>query len=260
MSKTPTRLIWDLSGTLFRPSTEGLTAAQVAEYSFVFLMWSGKKEVSRYDKILYEFMGTLDHQEEINPENIIRDHAGRPIPAIVCSFLSGALTLEEAGQHVLSSFEKWAPDSLSLDDRAHLEQMIKAFFDPEMLARCMRPIESSARLLKEIQVPKDHQHVLSNWDHDSFGHLYRRYQNSVFSHFLPDHIVISADTGFLKPQQEIYTWFMTHQQVDPSDCLFIDDQEENIRAAQALGSLGFPFSENTVPELKEFLRLHGFRL
>ncbi len=98
----------------------------------------------------------------------------------------------------------------------------------------MKPITETIELMKRTAQNNTH-YILSNWDHDSFIPFYAAYKSSALAPFNRDHIVISADTGYLKPQRAIFEWFLSHKQLDPASCLFLDDQEENIEAALALG-------------------------
>ena len=54
--------------------------------------------------------------------------------------------------------------------------------------------------------------------------------------------VISACHRCVKPQAEIYRIALEQFQLRPEECLFIDDMEQNIQGAQALGIPGFLFT------------------
>lgn len=57
-------------------------------------------------------------------------------------------------------------------------------------------------------------------------------------------VVISAEEGIVKPNPEIYRIAMTRMgDPDPASVLFIDDKQENIDAARALGFQGHLFRD-----------------
>ncbi|WP_392891886.1 HAD family hydrolase [Streptomyces sp. LN699] len=60
---------------------------------------------------------------------------------------------------------------------------------------------------------------------------------------LADHVVSSARVGVAKPDREIYEIAAARAGVDPARCLFVDDREENVRAAVALGMTGVRYRE-----------------
>jgi putative hydrolase of the HAD superfamily len=50
-----------------------------------------------------------------------------------------------------------------------------------------------------------------------------------------DHRTFSCDVRTAKPMREIYTYCLEGLKVEPGEALFLDDREENIRAAEAMG-------------------------
>lgn len=56
-----------------------------------------------------------------------------------------------------------------------------------------------------------------------------------------DLVVISAEEGVAKPDPRIYQIAAERLKVTPEACVFVDDVEENVRAAQTLGMCGVQF-------------------
>lgn len=77
--------------------------------------------------------------------------------------------------------------------------------------------------------------VLSNASHESHT-LYISNFPELFSLF--DGIVTSAQTGIQKPDTRIYEYILARYQLNPAECIFIDDKEANVLAAQAVGMKG----------------------
>lgn len=67
-------------------------------------------------------------------------------------------------------------------------------------------------------------------------------------------ITLSSDLKLVKPQREIYERFCSIHQLVPGECLFIDDQLANIKAAREAGWLAHKFVD--VDELEGFLTDH----
>lgn len=57
-----------------------------------------------------------------------------------------------------------------------------------------------------------------------------------------DGVVVSAFCGLVKPGEEIYRHTLEKFHLKPEECLFADDTEANVRAAEALGIHGFLFT------------------
>jgi putative hydrolase of the HAD superfamily len=50
-----------------------------------------------------------------------------------------------------------------------------------------------------------------------------------------DEVICSAEVGLAKPDAGIYLLASQRLEVPPADCVFVDDHEPNVRAAEALG-------------------------
>ncbi len=251
-----TNLIWDLSGTLFKPSHQGLTQEELADYSFVFLMWAGKKDRSRLDEIAFKVLSLLGEQPTNSSQEIIRVHTGAPLPKIVCDYLAGNIHSAEALTTTLAFFDAWAPQHLCPEDEQQVRRMLETFFNPRALVTCMKPIKKMVELMMR-SAQKNTHYILSNWDRDSFSPFYSAYKDTELAHFTRDQIVISADTGFVKPQRGIYEWILSHKHLDPSSCFFIDDQEENVKAATSVGINAFQVKLQDLEPLTETLKERG---
>lgn len=69
-------------------------------------------------------------------------------------------------------------------------------------------------------------------------------------------IVQSCEIGYVKPDIEIYLYAQKKAKVPAESILFIDDREENIRAAAKLGWVGFMFdTDNPDKSIKEIRKL-----
>lgn len=85
---------------------------------------------------------------------------------------------------------------------------------------------------------------LTNWSAETFPYALQNY--SFFSYFKD--IVVSGEVKLIKPDPAIYRLLLERNQLRPGDCIFIDDLQENVAAAAALGIHGIQF---TSPELLE---------
>jgi len=83
------------------------------------------------------------------------------------------------------------------------------------------------KALKKQGVPL---YVLSNWDPESFALLKEKYSD-LFELF--DGCIISGNVGCIKPQPEIFSYLKKN--IPTCSICFLDDQQENLDAAQAVG-------------------------
>ncbi|QVL57112.1 MAG: HAD family phosphatase [Simkaniaceae bacterium] len=79
--------------------------------------------------------------------------------------------------------------------------------------------------------------LLSNTFEPHFNYIAENYS------FLPlfDHLILSYEFGYAKPEKKIYEEAIKQAKCLSSECFFIDDRLENIRAAEILGIKGHHF-------------------
>ena len=85
------------------------------------------------------------------------------------------------------------------------------------------------------------------------------YCNNIFGHHsLFDHISYSFESGIFKPKKKAYTELLKKLNVDPQECIFIDDKLENVEGAMKLGMLGIEF-KNAI-QLERDLKNRGIAI
>jgi len=115
--------------------------------------------------------------------------------------------------------------SLKREEIAHIFKLRK-----ELLF----PIDQNVRLLPELRKQGFRLYFLSNFPLDLFEEVKTGYY--FFKHF--DGGVISAQAKFTKPHSRIYEILLEKYSLMPEECLFIDDIEINVKAAEAVGMKG----------------------
>lgn len=73
--------------------------------------------------------------------------------------------------------------------------------------------------------------LLSNTDCLRFAFIQQRFPEAMIF----DSLVLSYQVGLMKPHPQIYRLALQVAQVDPPEAVFIDDLEENVQMAEALG-------------------------
>lgn len=58
-------------------------------------------------------------------------------------------------------------------------------------------------------------------------------KNGLFSDF--DELILSCEVGFVKPDPRIYNLTLKKINLNPEECIFIDDSKDNIKAAYEIG-------------------------
>jgi putative hydrolase of the HAD superfamily len=110
----------------------------------------------------------------------------------------------------------------------------------------MKPLEPMVEAVREIRASGLLTGLVSNsW---STAHYDRELLAGLF-----DAVVISAEVGLHKPQPEIYRLAAERLEVEPAECLFVDDLKENCEGAEAVGmtAVRHRTPEETIARLTE---------
>ncbi len=92
----------------------------------------------------------------------------------------------------------------------------------------MKPLEPMVDAVREIHATELLTGLVSNsW---STAHYDRKLLAELF-----DTVVISAEVGLHKPQPEIYRLVAERLEVEPAQCIFVDDLKENCDGAEGVG-------------------------
>jgi epoxide hydrolase-like predicted phosphatase len=114
----------------------------------------------------------------------------------------------------------------------------------------MKPVESMVEAVKRIRASELLTGLVSNsW---STEHYDRKLLAELF-----DAVVISAEVHLHKPQPEIYRLAAERLEVEPGECIFVDDLKENCEGAEAVGMtpLRHRDAQETIAKLGELTGL-----
>ena len=95
----------------------------------------------------------------------------------------------------------------------------------------MFPLDDNAKLLPVLRKQGYKLYYLSNFPLDVFQEIKNDFY--FFRHF--DGGIISAEVRLSKPDIRFYEYLIGKYSLNPSESLFIDDVEENVRAAEKAG-------------------------
>jgi epoxide hydrolase-like predicted phosphatase len=124
-----------------------------------------------------------------------------------------------------------AIEAISLKSSLMKEEIAHIF---NLRSEMMFPLDQNVRLLPELKKQGFKLYYLSNFPIDIFEQIKTGYY--FFRYF--DGGVISSEVKFSKPDKRIYKILLEKYLLTAEECLFIDDIEINVRAAEGLGMKG----------------------
>ena len=189
----------------------------ILDFGGVLLDWNPRYLYKSYfnnDEEMEHFLADI-----CNGEWNIRQDAGRPFA--------------EAVKELQAKFPEYAEAIQMYDD------------DWEKMLKCELP--ESIDLLKELKFMGYGIYGLTNWSAEKIGYAFANY--SFFSLF--DGIVVSGVEKVVKPDRKIYEILLERYSLKPGECVFIDDNQDNVDMAKVLGINAIRF--DNIGNVKEHL-------
>ena len=179
---------------------------------------------------LYEMKWTgieddyLNFLGEIEAESTLESfHNGQKLPQIIVDWQTGTDISERVEQQIQDS------TTLPYAYKKFILAVVSSTLDPAQLINSRTEIPQGIELLKAFKKNGYKVYVLSNWDAQSFPLLTEKY-SELFNLF--DGILTSGEAQTLKPHKEMFMQFLDKFNLDARDCIFIDDEQYNVTAAQ----------------------------
>lgn len=230
--KQPTVIIWDIAGILLRVSKTSM-ARNIGIGSLLWYSITNFK-IPDMRALMFKVLNSLEE----HPENAIipLDEKNNPLPYCMYQWFTG----DKIGSDIIE--QACSTEGLQVlateSERKLVSNAIRALFTPSLFASTIRPIKTGIELVHACKTsrPATRHMVLSNWDSASFDLIYNSWTGqTTFGDFNPKDIVISSRIGYAKPDVQCFRHMLKLYNLDAQDCVFIDNQKENLKAAQAAG-------------------------
>lgn len=257
LSKT---IIWDFGGITFNPNKLGV-ALNIGLHKFIIYMLLDFQNPN-IQKMLFEFLEEIKKPVK-NKYAKAGTAEGMPLPSIMCDWQSGKITGPEIILKANKKIKKLSKLGYFRSDREKtlIKKTISAMFNPEILANNIYPIKAGIELLKECSrarnkdgSKKNINIAFSNWDSLSFDIFYKA-NKKYFKYF--DEILISGDINLIKPDKKAFKYLINKFNLDPKECILIDDQEVNTKAAQKCGIKTLLLKNMSYKDLRLNLQILG---
>lgn len=143
----------------------------------------------------------------------------------------------------LSDDELIANASVRIPEQYHVAARACALGWSDLLT----PVDGADEFIESVKNSGRRVFVLSNASTRFYEYFPRFYDMSRF-----DGIVVSCDVHIIKPDSGIYEHILNKFNLDPAECLFIDDRKENADGARRVGINAVEF-KNNYDEIKTML-------
>jgi putative hydrolase of the HAD superfamily len=197
------------------------------------------------EAVVFDFGGVLVRTEDRQPRNELAARLGMTYDELSALIFDSQSAIQ-AMKGEITTDAHWAAvqKSLGLSD-AEIEQVRTEFWAGDVLD------ENLVNLLRDLR-PRYSTVLLSNaWD-DLRQMIEEVWQiDDAF-----DRLVISAEIGLVKPDQEIFHWLISQLGIEPAKAVFVDDFLHNVEGARAAGLIAIHFqsADQALGELQALLQ------
>lgn len=254
-------IIWDFGGITFNPNKWGV-AMNIGIHHFIFYAIADFQNPN-IQKMLFEFLEEIKRESGKDKYLSAGTAEGMPLPPIMCDWQSGKISGPEIIKKAKENIKELGKLGYFRSNREKIlvEKTISAMFDPKTLAKNVYPVKQGIDLLKECALAKNPDGsrknlniAFSNWDPLSFDIFYKLNKDS-FKYF--DEIVVSGHIGLIKPDKDAYEYILRKFNLNPRDCILIDDQEVNAQGAKKCGIKTILLKNWNYKDLTLQLKMHG---
>jgi FMN phosphatase YigB (HAD superfamily) len=232
-------IIWDLGDVCLQTNRKKATPIVGLSNSIArFLAYKVLKrgfDPADTQQIMFEFM---DFRRG-NPPHTAAKHRNLPLPLDMREIMKGEKTATEMVESVCEDCDLQADYFVKYHNSDNSgREMVKGALRCLLPENLVKIQEVNPQVLELVRACKQTGNcrllILSNWDKESCDQLIAN-KPELFENFERENIIFSGKTGFMKPEPEIYNYVTDKFNLDPADCILIDDQPENIAGAQAAG-------------------------
>lgn len=226
VTSNPVAVVFDLGGVLvgtkMRSALWGLGPRNVFSYLI------RNRSIGRMKEQFFATLNRIDGSDG-NPYGA-KAPDGSLLPNIFTVWLMGTQPNAQLLERITQEIEAHPEWFATKQEQNIVSAMAQFTFDPNSFINACHPINEMVAFARQCKENNHPLYVLSNWDAESFELLKEKCPD-LFELF--DGVIISGQVHKMKPQPDMFS--LITEKVPAHRCIFIDDQKENIDAAQNAG-------------------------
>lgn len=230
-------VVFDIVGVLAYQSRWGIFS-EFNKTNLLMYMISNHRWPTSIKPRFFDVLAKIGGKQRPEPGSGCSYGEGTELPQIICDWLSGTLTANEVIAKINRTLA--SPEGASFvtgpREQRVIQDLAQVTFNPNLIAQYTFPLAEGEKLVIDCSRAGYDLFVLSNYAQDAFEALHRKPEfNRLFNYFPPEQLIISGRVGTIKPYHSIFELFLNRSRLAPEECVFIDNQLENVLAAQTLG-------------------------
>ena len=244
----PIAVVFDLGGVLMETSKRSALWQIGPRNVFSYMIRS--RSIRRMKEEFFATLNRIDGSEG-NPYGA-KDPDGQQLPNMFATWLMGKQPNAQLLEQVVEQIKNHPEWFRNKQEQAVVTALAQFTFDPNNFVNACHPIYEMVEFARQCKEKGYRLYVLSNWDPESFKLLTQKYPELFY---LFDEVIISGNEHTMKPDTALFS--LITKQVPAHDCIFIDDQQENIKGAFENGIKGILLNNGNYDEVREKLKNYG---
>lgn len=238
-------IMWDLGDTLYAVNKIAYAGELGAFDAAMYMIFDAGFDTDMLQDRIFETLYLLTGIQEGEYQSM---HNGiMPLPLGMHLWLAGHYPdPEKLIVELEQGVDTLHDEGYYLNNREYriIRKAVRAMFEPQTLIRHQTVIKSMHKLLERIDLDNHTCMILSNWDNVSFDTFLESTGKKLLDYIDRKNMVISGAIGINKPHPAFFEYVLHTYNLDPHDCIFIDNDSANITTARACGIQAIHFTGN----------------
>ena len=227
--KKPVAIIFDIHGVLFEEDS-------VAFAKKVGLGAISSYTMSHWKNPVNTCLDTLEHmsKDTKHMSSTKFTFKDRQMPHCIIEWQCGKRNYQDVHKELCSYWNCLDEKKYfkSTKERDITESVLRVALAPDTFTCVSKPIQSTLSLARELKNRGYKLYLAGNMPKEPYEIMIKAHPQIKE---LFDGIHISSHLGMTKPNSKIFTHIARAHQINPNDCLVIDDEQVNVAAAQEVG-------------------------
>ncbi len=240
LSTKPTTIIFDMSGLLFKEN-RAILAKKIGIRSLASYAVSHWKNPST---VCFNLLETMSKQDRHKPP-VTLTFKEKTMPRCIVEWQQGYKTCDQVRTELVNFIEQMAQKNYfsSMQEKNLIQHIIELIFDDQQLPKLTKPIMPMVNLAKQLKEAGYQLLLFANVPYELYNIIKTNYPEIID---LFDGSIISCQTHILKPDRQMFKKLLDTYQLNPCQCILIDEKEENVAAAQKFGIRGITYKKTSL--------------
>lgn len=254
-------VVYDLHGVLSKIDNFGV-AGEIGFMDAVFYQLFDAAKYGGIESKLLQTIETIGGSQEPHDGHVVCNGHLKPLPQLMCRWMNGSFDPAAEKVSIMSELRRLYCAGFFKNKREYrvIRNLITyMFFEPHRLNKHKKPIKEMFEIAHDVKCKgRCRQFLLSNIDALGFADLLKsKMGRELLKVIKRDDLIASAHIGYNKPHPNAYLHIIRLHGYKPEECVFIDDQRENVQAARELGMIGLHVKDKNYKKIRRELERLG---